>query len=191
MNLNPQGSSQRSLSLDHTAADVEAIQQELQALTVKLRSKKSDLKRGRIVEKSKEPFIRQRSSIINKCDTKVKDPIGVDVPVMEWISKLEFYIQNADNDLKSANLSRRRHTIGGLYDLLTELRGNQKDLDSKTDFGSCFDNPKANFSFANTIQNSYNDQKSFSRLRSSSPDLISINVWSMVEMSEELAPNQF
>jgi len=173
--------------LDHTAADVEAIQQELQALTIKLRSKKSDLKRGRVVERSKEPFIRHRTSISNhKCDEVVK---CVETPDMEWISKLEFYLQNVDNDLKSSNLSRRRHTIGGLCDLLTELRSNQKDLEFKLDPEIM--NVKTNFSFANNIQNSYNDQKSFSKLRSSSPDLFTCNVWSMVEMSEELAPNQF
>ena len=138
--------------------DCDLIREQLDALNLKQKLKKSDLKRGRLVDKLKEPLSRQRNNSASKPELKevAQNPV--------------LRIKLSSDCSKPVN---RRHTICGSTSLncvgndlyISELNF----LEQKKIFKHEHEQGGLNeFSFAKSIQ-SMEDWRAKLRLRSSSP----------------------
>ena len=140
--------------------DCDVIREQLDALNLKQKLKKSDLKRGRLVDKLKEPLSRQRNNSASKPELK---EVTTENPVLR--------IKQLSSDCsKPVN---RRHTICGSTSLnsvgnelyISELNflEQKKILKHEHEQGGFNE-----FSFAKSVQ-SMEDWRAKLRLRSSSP----------------------
>ena len=151
----------RSLSLDHSSVDCELLREQLEEITLKERCKKSDLKRGRFVDKCKDPLFRHRNNSATK-----PEEVKPDLP-----DNLKFRIKLPESS-KPVN---RRHTVCGIVGLVsTELR--MSDVADFLDVVGVEKRVSGEFSFAKNVSSmSTDDWRTKLRLRSSSPDLICFN----------------